>query len=89
MIAAQPNNTDPIWSSGRPTRTPSGNFPVDPNNAIWFRFDLCNEYDVQLIRVGCTPRRFIDSPPEDWGNDVSMLTQGICIDAYIALLTYV
>jgi hypothetical protein len=89
MIAAQVGNFGPIWPSDPPALNPVGNYPVEPANAEWFRFTLCEEYDVKLIRVGCTPRRFIESNPSDWGNPVGTLTQGKCIDAYIALLNYV
>ena len=53
---------------------------------IWFRFEKCNEYDVKLIRLSCTPRRLINSDPTTW--DSSTIEQGICIYTYTAILDY-
>ena len=72
----------------QPTTSPT-NYSINQNDANWFRFEKCDQYDVKLIRLGATARRLIESAPTTWSDPTDdSFDQGICIDTYTAIFDY-
>lgn len=56
----------PAWPTNSGLVQNPTDFTIGDEFADWFRFKLCSDHDMKLIRIGATARRLIKSDPSKW-----------------------